>query len=340
MNTQKGFDSQSTANTLNLLLAARNGRYALIRDLDYKTDYYFDYEKHDAIHTCASIAREMYNLTDLVEGKKANGFNSIYNAVYNCFYKSNFSSQSAIKLPAKRGSKSCQPLYSKEYMSFLLDISKGKLTSPNHWIIQLADKMLLNAASKLKQIEAIALVEPELLVEGFSSKINTLEGIEHAQKAIAKDTVRVQQDFELPTSHSDALFQLAAKVKQAEELAAKVEAVEKQNQVLVLEATANKEKVSFADAVINNNKNYSMASVANNLIGKGNITLYRRLRELKIVVKSGTKPMQRYLNSKFFVTGVDENGYDYTRVTAKGYVWLAGKLGLPKPLVLPAFDAV
>ena len=136
---------------------------------------------------------------------------------------------------------------------------------------------------------------------------------------------QAQQPPKLPQTYLEALKELVAK--------------EEENERLKLQAAEDAPKVEFAQAVTNAENTITMNEYAK-AIGTGRTRLFRKLRELNIVMKKpSTMPYQKYIEKGYFKVceEITKSGVKpYAVITGSGQVWLHQQLGLPgKPYGLP-----
>jgi anti-repressor protein len=122
----------------------------------------------------------------------------------------------------------------------------------------------------------------------------------------------------IPTNLADALELAAVEIRKSEALEAKI--------------VADAPKVEAFDALMDSDGAYSMDNAAK-LLGIGRNTMYRKLRELGVILRGSTLPAQRYAHHFKLVAGTyrDNEGSDHptstTKVRPSALPFLATKLG-------------
>lgn len=125
-----------------------------------------------------------------------------------------------------------------------------------------------------------------------------------------------EPEFKLPQTYAQALRELAATVEE--------------NERLKEQALLDKPKVEFAETVSVSDDLISMNEYAK-MIGTGRNKLFKRLRELGVIMKHSTLPYQKHIDAGYFEVSelITEIGLQpYCVITGKGQLWLHQKLGL------------
>ena len=167
----------------------------------------------------------------------------------------------------------------------------------------------LDSQNRQKPCYHLPRFECDLIVSGYS--------VQYRAAIIRRwHELETKQSFQLPASFAEAL-RLAA--DQAEVIAI-------QNGQLAVAAP----KVEFYDTVTESATDCSMATAAQILkLGYGSITLFRKLREMGILISGGSRhnmPKQRYIEQGLFT--VSESSYTKEKETVMTFTTLATQKGM------------
>lgn len=201
-------------------------------------------------------------------------------------------------------------LTGKEHKNVLADIRKMLVE------IQSAEKSAEYLDGKGRPQPVILLNKEEslCLVAGYSATL---------RMAIIKrwNELENSSQFRIPQTLPEAL-QLAADLA-------------KQNEEVTKQLAIAAPKVEFAEAIASTNRGVLLGQFAK-VIGLGPVTIFKILRELRILISEGKSfnlPYQNYIDSGYFtvtqrpfVAGDETRISNTTVITGKGEIWLRKKL--------------
>ncbi len=210
-------------------------------------------------------------------------------------------------------------LTGKEHRNVLRDI-KSTLEAADIGLLKF-EQTYLDSQNKEQPCYFLPRYELDLVVSGYS---------------VPYRAAIIKRWHELEAEKAAPAFALPSTLAEALRLAADVE---EKRAALALELESAAPKIEFHDTVTASDKVVVMAVAAQTAkLPFGAITLYKKLRELGVLISSGTRhnlPKQKYIEQGLFV--VNEYKFEHnsgepgvsftTHVTQKGIAWLVSKFG-------------
>ncbi len=125
----------------------------------------------------------------------------------------------------------------------------------------------------------------------------------------------IEQQKKIPQTYLEALKELVR--------------AEEENQQLKLQAEQNRPHLELGQAIAFSEDSVSVGDFAK-MIGTGRTRLFRKMRDMKIIMKNSTLPYQRFIDAGYFEVSQEINSSNgkiipFALLTGKGQLWLHGK---------------